>query len=215
MSQGKKHVPNGHVYLIALGGNLPSQVGSPRETLTRAMQSLREYKLVVKEMSRFFQTPAFPAGNGPDYVNAAAIIEPVGPWPADPADGCQKMLEALHAVEHAFGRTRDTRWGQRTLDLDLIAAGDVVLPDRATHHAWVELPSDQQTLRAPEELIVPHPRMQDRAFVLVPLGDIAADWVHPVTGLTVAGMIAGLHANDVESVVALTQRGPSESGLPI
>ena len=203
MSQEKKHVPNGHIYLIALGGNLPSQVGSPRETLTRAMQSLREYNLVVKEMSRFFQTPAFPAGNGPDYVNAAAIIEPVGLWPADPADGCQKVLEALHDVEHVFGRTRDTRWGQRTLDLDLIAAGDVLLPDQDTHQVWVDLPSDQQTLRAPDELIVPHPRLQDRAFVLVPLADIAPDWRHPVTRMTVSGMISDLPEDDVKTVIPL------------
>lgn len=203
MSQEKKHIPPGQIYLIALGGNLPSQVGSPRETLTRALQSLREYNLVVKEMSRFFQTPAFPAGNGPDYVNAAAIIEPTEPWAMDTVAACQKVLEALHAVEHRFGRTRDTRWGQRTLDLDLIAAGDVVLPDQATHQAWVDLPSDQQTLRAPDELIVPHPRLQDRAFVLVPLADIAPDWTHPVTRMTVSGMIAALPEGDVETVIAL------------
>lgn len=203
MSQEKKHVPNGHIYLIALGGNLPSQVGSPRETLTRAMQSLREYNLVVKEMSRFFQTPAFPAGNGPDYVNAAALIE-ADEFASQSTDAaCRGVLEVLHKVEHAFGRTRDTRWGQRTLDLDLIAAGDAVLPDRAGFEAWMHLPMQDQVIRAPDELILPHPRMHERAFVLVPMADVAPEWVHPVTGQSVQQMIAALPGAEVASVVAL------------
>jgi len=203
MSQDKKQIPYRQRYVIALGSNLPSKVGSSADTLKHALQSLREYGLVVKEISRLFQTPAFPAGNGPDYVNAVAMVEEATNSAETAEIRCARVLAALHAVEHEFGRTRDTRWGQRTLDLDLIAADDAVLPGRDVFQSWVDQPSDQQTLRAPSELIVPHPRMQDRAFVLVPMADIEPDWRHPVFETTVAEMLARLPAPDVEAVIPL------------
>jgi 2-amino-4-hydroxy-6-hydroxymethyldihydropteridine diphosphokinase len=92
----------------------------------------------------------------------------------------------------------------RTLDLDLLAVGDLVLPDATTYAEWRALPADLQRLRAPDDLILPHPRMQDRAFVLVPLADVAPDWVHPVLGLSVAEMRDGLPADDLAGVVPLS-----------
>lgn len=203
MSQDKKQIPRRQRYAIALGSNLPSQVGSPAETLRHAVQSLREYGFIVKEFSRLFQTPAFPAGNGPDYVNAAAIVEPIEKTDAPVDHTCRALLAALHDIECTFGRTRDTRWGQRTLDLDLIAAGDLVLPDRDTFEAWADLAVEDQTLRAPSELIVPHPRVRDRAFVLVPLADVDPEWRHPVYDLSVTEMLANLPKEDIAAVVPL------------
>lgn len=103
-----------------------------------------------------------------------------------------------------MGRTRDTRWGMRTLDLDLIAIGDAVLPDEKTQDHWRFLPPDTQRIAAPDRLILPHPRMQDRAFVLVPLADVAPDWCHPRLNLTVAQMLAALPAQDRDEVVPLS-----------
>jgi 2-amino-4-hydroxy-6-hydroxymethyldihydropteridine diphosphokinase len=82
----------------------------------------------------------------------------------------------------------------RTLDLDLLALGDSVLPDAATQEHWRNLPLADQKRLAPDGLILPHPRLQDRAFVLVPLADVAPDWRHPLTGQTVAAMTASLPA---------------------
>ena len=95
------------------------------------------------------------------------------------AAGPEAVLARLHATEDAFARRRRARWGPRTLDLDLIAMGDTVLPDAATQARWRALDAAAQRSLAPDRLILPHPRMQERAFVLVPLADVAPGWRHP------------------------------------
>lgn len=170
----------GQPVMIALGGNVPSKQGDSAHTLQAALQRLEQLGASIEAVSRFYKTPCFPVGAGPDYVNAAARLT----CDASPQD----ILTMLHDVEAYFGRERVRRWGQRTLDLDLIAIGDVVLPDDPTYRAWRDLPLERQTQEAPETLILPHPRIQDRAFVLVPLADVAPDWRHPVSGCTVRQM---------------------------
>lgn len=172
--------------LIALGANLPIDGQPPAETLRRALAALPGEGLRVAAASRLYETPCFPAGAGPDYVNAAARLEAEG----DPSP--REVLAALHRVEQRFRRERKVRWGQRTLDLDLLAMGDLVLPDAGTAARWRDLPPERQVGETPDRLILPHPRLQDRAFVLLPLLDVAPDWRHPALGLTVAAMAAAL-----------------------
>ncbi|NIZ15523.1 2-amino-4-hydroxy-6-hydroxymethyldihydropteridine diphosphokinase, partial [Phaeobacter sp. HF9A] len=102
-----------------------------------------------------------------------------------------------------FRRTRTERWGMRTLDLDLLAVDQQVLPDRQTYERWRDLAPERQRVDAPEQLILPHPRVQDRAFVLVPLADIAPDWRHPVLGQSVAQMLAARPKVEKDEVTAL------------
>ena len=142
-------------------------------------------------ISPLYQTPCFPAGAGPDYVNAAAIV--TLRHGIDPA----ALLALLHRAEAEFGRVRMTRWAGRTLDIDLLALGDSVLPDAQTQSLWRSLPPAEQRRKTPDDLILPHPRLQDRAFVLVPLADVAPHWRHPLLGLTVLEMLAALDPADV------------------
>ncbi len=183
--------------LIALGANLPTGDSSPAVTLTLALPALMGEGFEIVASSRQFQTPCFPPGAGPDYVNAAAHLR--HPGLTDAAD----ILAALHRVEARFGRERAQRWGMRTLDLDLLAFGQRVLPDAQVQVRWRALPPADQPNLNPDQLILPHPRLQDRAFVLVPLADVAPDWCHPLTGLSVRDMLAAIPLADRDAVTPL------------
>ncbi len=181
--------------VIALGANLSLRGCGPKVTLEQSIIAMSEAGLMIRSTSRFFATPCFPAGAGPDYVNAAVLIE------TDLTP--QAVLDQLHRIEHDFERAREQRWGMRTLDLDLVCWNDLVLPDDAEYQRWLTLPPEEQVISAPEQLILPHPRLQDRAFVLVPMADIAPDWRHPVLDRTVMQMVAALPPGEVAEVTPL------------
>jgi 2-amino-4-hydroxy-6-hydroxymethyldihydropteridine diphosphokinase len=183
-------------YLIALGSNQPSPAGDPAATLTSALASLEATEgLHLRATSRFFRTAAFPAGAGPDYINAAAAL--VSELPPE------AVLSQLHNIEAAHQRRREIRWGARSLDLDLLAAEGAILPDRATWQHWCDISPTRQRTEAPKQLILPHPRLHERAFVLVPLAEIAPDWRHPVLALSVSSMLARLPREEVDAATPL------------
>lgn len=162
-------------------------------TLSNVRVLLSEFKEVGPvTVSRGFRTPAFPPGSGPAFLNAAMTF----PTTLDPP----ALLEVLHAVERRTGRTRTRRWEPRICDLDLLAMGDIILPDRATVQAWMALDDAQAIERMPDRLLLPHPRMHRRAFVLVPMADIAPEWRHPVLEITVAQMVRALAPRDQAAI---------------
>jgi 2-amino-4-hydroxy-6-hydroxymethyldihydropteridine diphosphokinase len=187
---------NRSILLVAVGSNMESADGSPRETTLSAVEKLRGKGAVIRAISRLYQTPAFPAGSGPDYVNGVFVAE--ADW--TPVES----LGHLHAVEAAMGRTRSTRWAQRVIDLDLLAMGDLVHPDIATARSWMGLPLDEQQKHAPNQLILPHPRLHERAFVLVPLADVAPDWVHPILRRSVRQMLSALPSDERALIMPIT-----------
>lgn len=180
---------------IALGANQPDDTRLIYLRVKACLENIAHAEVVIRQTSRFYQTPCFPAGAGPDFINAIAELETsLSP---------QKLLQHLHSVEANHGRIREIRWGPRTLDIDLLSVDQHVLPNPETFQKWLNLPLEEQKTSAPDTLILPHPRIQDRSFVLVPWADIAPDWIHPVTGLSVKQMLAQLDPADVNQIVPL------------
>lgn len=155
--------------VIALGANLDSSAGHPADTLHAALAALARRGLEIAQVSGFYRTPAWPDPNDPPFVNAAARVR----TQLEPA----ALLALLHEVEAKFGRRRSVKNAPRTLDLDIVDY-------------------DGRMLTGAIEL--PHPRMESRAFVLVPLRDVAPEWRHPVSGKTVDALIAALPASDIQ-----------------
>jgi 2-amino-4-hydroxy-6-hydroxymethyldihydropteridine diphosphokinase len=154
--------------LIALGSNLPGPGGAPRETVEAALSVLADAGVVTEACSPWYRSAPVPPSDQPWFVNGVARVVFRDGGPAE-------LLGRLHEVEAAFGRRREVglRNAARTLDLDLLDFDGVV--------------SD-----GPPAL--PHPRMTERAFVLLPLADVAPDWRHPVSGRSVADLVAALGA---------------------
>lgn len=154
---------------LGIGANLPSpRHGPPRATCEAALAALEREQVAILKRSRWFHTAPVPPSDQPWYVNGVAAVETTVP----PAD----LLALLKGVERQFGRVRAVRDAPRVLDLDLIAYGDLVRR---------------------EEPVLPHPRMSGRAFVLLPLAEVAPGWRHPVLGETVEALIEALHPGQV------------------
>lgn len=155
--------------LIALGANISSHYGTPYETLEAAKAALRDAGLVIEQEARYWLTEPVPVSDQPWFHNTVIHVSTdLSPY---------ELLELLQQVENEFGRVRTVRNAPRVLDLDLIAY-------------------DNEILSKPE-LIVPHPRMHKRAFVLLPLRDITENWEHPLLGTDLQQMIANLSEDQV------------------
>jgi 2-amino-4-hydroxy-6-hydroxymethyldihydropteridine diphosphokinase len=158
--------------LIGIGANLPSpRHGPPRATCGAALEALGEAGVIIAARSRWYTSAPVPVSDQPWFVNAVAQVKTA----LDPVS----LMELLLRTEEALGRERSVPNAPRILDLDLIAYGEMVL-------------DGQDGGTGAPALQIPHPRLFERAFVLLPLRDIAPDWRHPVLNLNVASMIAGL-----------------------
>ncbi|HEX4861846.1 MAG TPA: 2-amino-4-hydroxy-6-hydroxymethyldihydropteridine diphosphokinase [Rhizomicrobium sp.] len=149
--------------VIALGANLNSHAGTPRDTLRAALATLAERCVRILTVSPFYRTRAWPDPRDPDFVNAVAIVSS----DLSPAG----LMATLQQTETLYGRVRSEKNAPRTLDLDIVDY-------------------DGRIEAGPP--ILPHPRLSERAFVLVPLADAAPGWRHPVTGKSVEELIAAL-----------------------
>ena len=151
--------------LVAIGANLAGPGGrTPLEGCRWAVERLARLPgLRMKAESRWYQSAPVPPSGQPDYVNGAVWLG----GEAEPG----ALLAALHTIEAEGGRVRGEPNAARTLDLDLLAMDGLVVEGTEPG------------------LVLPHPRMQDRAFVLAPLADVAPDWEHPVLHCRVTALL--------------------------
>lgn len=139
---------------LGLGSNL----GDKRDNLNRATELLRcTTGITVKHTSPFYETSPVGYIDQPDFLNAAVEINTV----LDP----DRLLEVCQGIEKELKRVNIVRWGPRTIDIDILLYGDLVIRN--------------------DRIVLPHPRMHEREFVLRPLNDIAPQAVHPVYNMTV------------------------------
>jgi 2-amino-4-hydroxy-6-hydroxymethyldihydropteridine diphosphokinase len=150
---------------IGIGANLPGPAGSPRATAEAALGALAAAGIAVRRRSRWYESAPVPPSDQPWYVNGVAEVA----TDLEPA----ALLAVLHRIEAEFGRTRTVANAARPLDLDLLAYDDRILDG----------------IRG---VMIPHPRMHERAFVLLPLAELAPGWRHPRTGRAISALIAAL-----------------------
>ena len=192
LPQYKNDQENGSFCIIAYGSNLPLSSEVTESPVEVALELLTRESVEIVKYSHKYRTPAFPPGAGPDFENGAVLLRT--------SMSRNALLGVLHQVEAQVGRTRDQRWEARVVDLDLIDYGGQVAPDLTTYRHWVDLPLEDQMQKAPQELILPHPRVQDRPFVLVPMRDIAPDWVHPVSGISLDKLIEVFDPSELQEI---------------
>lgn len=156
--------------LIALGSNQSGPWGNSEETVMRAMSELNTGPIKLNAASSLIVTEPFGIINQPKFVNAAIKIQT--------ALSPTALLARLHMIERKAGRRRGRRWGPRTLDLDIIDYNGQI---------------KKQKSLVQKALILPHPGVAKRLFVLRPLNEIAPNWRHPLTHQTAASMIQKLY----------------------
>ena len=164
--------------LLGLGGNL----GDPVATMEAALRRLETEGVCITRRSRWYRTAPWGMTDQPSFVNLCVAAETDLP--------ARALLNVVQGTETALGRERNTRWGPRTIDIDILAYGDLMIDE--------------------PDLQIPHPRMTERAFVLVPLLDIAPDRL--IAGRPVREWAAAIDRSGVEEIKpSLTQTAPSSS----
>lgn len=159
---------------IGLGSNLPSRFGTPAETLKLALQKFKTLNLRVVQTSSIWRTAPVPVSDQPWYKNAVACIE----TDLNPKD----LLKALKTLERDFGRREGDRNAARVLDLDILDYKGLISQS--------------------DHLILPHPRLHERGFVLYPLQEIAPYWVHPTLKLSIDYLIGQLSVDQTVEISA-------------
>jgi 2-amino-4-hydroxy-6-hydroxymethyldihydropteridine diphosphokinase len=154
--------------------SLGSNVGNRLANL-RAAAGLLSAKEKISSRSDVYETPPWGVEAQPRFLNACLVLE----TELEPPE----LLAAVKGAERKIGRVARERWGPREIDIDIISCGEMVFSD--------------------ENLQIPHPRVRERAFVLVPLRDAAPGWRHPVTGESVDALLESADTSGIVRIVRL------------
>ena len=149
---------------------LGSNLGNPENFLEEAREALRKLPLKKMKCSSILKSSPLLGMSQPDYLNQ--LVCGITQLRAE------ELLMDCQAIEKRIGRIREQRWGPRTIDIDIISYG-------------------QQTIDSPT-LKIPHPEMEKRAFVLMPLQEISPQWTHPVSGHTIDELLEDWKSNSSE-----------------
>ena len=147
---------------------LGSNLGERKQNILTALNYMEQSGLKILAVSSLLETEPYGVTDQPSFINAAVKIET--------ELAAHDLLRLLLAIELKMGRVRKRHWGERNIDLDLILYDDKIMKDK--------------------DLIVPHPDMQNRLFVLSPLAEIAGDVIHPVFKITISDMLDNLTSGD-------------------
>ncbi|MGL5207065.1 MAG: 2-amino-4-hydroxy-6-hydroxymethyldihydropteridine diphosphokinase [Acidaminococcaceae bacterium] len=147
---------------------LGSNIGNRKQNIFTALDCMEKSGLKILKVSSLLETEPYGVIDQPFFINAIAKIQT--------ELSAHALLRELLAIEMKMGRVRNRHWGERNIDLDLILYDNLIIKD--------------------DDLILPHPDMQNRLFVLAPLSEIAADVIHPVFKITISDMLDNLMSGD-------------------
>ncbi len=180
-------------YVIVLGSNLSSEFGNSAETLKKCVDEITsnpDIKSILE--SNWYISSSFLNAREPRYVNVgirfSTKLQPI------------KLLDFTSGLENKYGRKRKERWGPRTCDIDILLCDQLILPSKLYFKKWLNLNLSDQIRLVPDELILPHPRLQERTFFLKPLNDLKPEWIHPFLKVKAKEMLDSLPPYELENI---------------
>ncbi len=163
---------------LNIGSNLPLEEGGREENILKAISCLRKLNLDLIEISSFYQTPSYPNNSDPKFINLCIKLKS--------NLNSSELLNEIKKIEKKLGRTRIKKNEPRTCDIDIIDFnGEIIKSD---------------------ELIVPHPRLHLRNFVIYPLKEIEPNWSHPIFNKNIDSFFQELHKNSHNEITRLIKR---------
>tara|TARA_B100000700_G_C15047000_1_gene858424 strand:- start:467 stop:979 length:513 start_codon:yes stop_codon:yes gene_type:complete len=137
---------------LGIGSNLDSKFGDRYNNIRRTLKLIQEEKIVLKKISKFYETPSYPNKKNPKFINIVIEIE----YNLDP----EMLLKKIFLIEKKMERKRNTKNEPRTCDIDIIDFKGLI--------------------KNQKNVVLPHPKMHKRNFVLFPLKEINPQWIHPI-----------------------------------
>ena len=180
-------------YVVVLGSNLSSEFGNSAETLKKCVDEIRsDPSIELLLESNWYISSSILNKREPRYVNVGIRLSTnLKP---------KELLNFTADLEIKYGRKRQRRWEPRTCDIDILLCDQLILPSKLYFEKWLKLDFFQQKELSPDELILPHPRLQERAFFLKPLNDLQPDWTHPFLEMKAKEMLDSLPSNELENI---------------